>query len=134
MKEGYCLKKRPCRVCRRWFKPDARLKGRQMTCGRPECQREWHRRRCARWNRKNSEYFKAGYLQRKLSVLGQGQVSGGRDAFSGPLPGMRAGRLPGEFLQEVIGIQFVVIIDYIIQHLLRRVQEVIKRQVVGDTG
>lgn len=132
MEEGCCLKKRPCRVCKRWFRPDARLKGRQMTCGSPECQREWHRRRCAQWNRKNSEYFKASYLQRKLSAVEQGQVP--EEASSGSLPGMRAGRLPGEFLQEVIGIQVVVIVDYIIQHLLRRVQEEIKRQAVVNTG
>ena len=31
---------RPCRVCRRWFLPDGRLKNRQKTCGNPECQRE----------------------------------------------------------------------------------------------
>ncbi len=35
-------RKRPCRVCRRWFLPDGRLKNRQKTCGNPECQREWH--------------------------------------------------------------------------------------------
>ncbi|MEA3416175.1 MAG: hypothetical protein U9R02_08490 [Thermodesulfobacteriota bacterium] len=36
-------RKRPCRVCRRWFLPDGRLKNRQKTCGNPECQRKWHR-------------------------------------------------------------------------------------------
>ena len=59
-------RKRPCRVCRRWFLPDGRLKNRQKTCGNPECQREWHRKKCAEWNKKNEEYFRTNYLQNKL--------------------------------------------------------------------
>ena len=42
MKSHGFARKRPCRVCRRWFQPDARLGDRQKTCGDPECKREWH--------------------------------------------------------------------------------------------
>jgi hypothetical protein len=48
--------------------PDGRLKNRQKTCGNPECQREWHRKKCAEWNKKNEEYFRTNYLQKKLEV------------------------------------------------------------------
>jgi hypothetical protein len=34
------LRKRPCRVCRRWFRPDPRQKERQYVCGDEDCQRE----------------------------------------------------------------------------------------------
>jgi hypothetical protein len=44
------VKKRPCRVCRTWFAPERRVGDRQYVCSRPECQRERHRRNCARWH------------------------------------------------------------------------------------
>ena len=64
-------RKRPCRICRRWFLPDPRLKERQMTCGKAYCQREWHKKKCAEWNRKNRDYFKANYLQKKIDAATQ---------------------------------------------------------------
>ena len=62
------MRKRPCRICRRWYIPHPRVKDRQMTCGDPGCKREWHRKKCADWNRKNAEYFRANYLQKKLDA------------------------------------------------------------------
>ncbi len=47
------VKPRPCRVCRKWFRPDARVGDRQHVCGSPACQRELHRRNCANWHRRN---------------------------------------------------------------------------------
>jgi hypothetical protein len=57
--------KRPCCICRKWFQPDVRQKGRQKTCG-PDCQNELHRRQCEKWNRKNKAYFKNTYLGKKI--------------------------------------------------------------------
>ena len=59
-------RKRPCRVCKRWFIPHPRLKDRQKTCGDQQCQREWHRRKCEQWNHNNVDYFKDNYLDKKL--------------------------------------------------------------------
>ena len=105
-------RKRPCRVCRRWFLPDGRLKNRQKTCGNPECQREWHRKKCAEWNKKNEEYFRTNYLQKKL------------EAAKSPEPNLCKSRLktglPLKFVQEVIGIQHLIIIEYLAQLLVRR--------------
>ena len=63
-------RKRPCRVCKRWFIPHPRLKDRQKTCGSPQCQREWHRRKCEQWNHNNVDYFKDNYLDKKLEQTG----------------------------------------------------------------
>lgn len=123
MNKASVSKKRPCRVCGRWFMPDARLKDRQMTCGSPECKRQWHRRKCARWYKDNREYFRANYLQKKLDAA----VS---DA-QGPKP-LRS-KLPLEAVQEVIGIQQLIIIEYFGAHLLRRFQEVIRMQAIEMT-
>ncbi len=58
-------RKRPCSICRKWFLPDVRQKGRQSTCSLA-CRKEKHRRRCKTWNEKNKTYFKAIYLNKKL--------------------------------------------------------------------
>lgn len=138
MKKATVLKKRPCPICRRWFPPNARLKERQKTCGATACKREWHRRKCADWNKKNSEYFKANSLQRKLESVGcqderSGICGGNSEAVSRASGGPRR-ELPVEIIQEVMGAQAAVIIEYLAQHLLRRVQEVIRRQVRANTS
>ena len=46
-------KKCPCRVCRKWYRPDPRLGERQRTCGEEACKREWNLRLCA--NRRSRE-------------------------------------------------------------------------------
>jgi hypothetical protein len=61
-------KKRPCRISGRWVTPHPRLKERQKTCADALCKREWHRRKCAQWNKSNPDYFKSNYLQKKLDA------------------------------------------------------------------
>jgi hypothetical protein len=113
-------RKRPCRICRKWFTPDARLGARQQTCGSKECKRQWHARKCRDWNRKNREYFQAIYLAKRLEAC----VNDAADQ-----PPLSAGGV-----QEVIGAQQLVIIQYFTQQLFRRFQEVIERQHAEDKG
>lgn len=138
MKGAMSCRKRPCRVCRRWFMPNAKVKGRQMTCGDKECQREWHRRTCKAWNKNNAEYFRTNYLQKKLNAASESaknstSTRAKRDAA------LSTGRshnplLPLEVVQEVISIQQVVIIEYFGQLLIRRFQEVLRRKLIVNTG
>ena len=65
----HSLGKRPCSICRQWFQPDVHQKGRQKTCGNPDCKREQHRRQCEKWNRKNRDYFKTNYLDKKIEAV-----------------------------------------------------------------
>ena len=132
MSRGSRCKKRPCRICRRWFLPNARLKDRQMTCGDPECKREWHRKKCREWNRANRDYFRATYLQKKLEAA---QCDNAAKAPSrAPPGGLSKSGLPLGFVQEVIGVQHVLIIEYLAQLLMRRFQEVLRGQLVVTTG
>ena len=97
-----------------------------MTCGDPRCKREWHRKRCAEWNRKNADYFRTNYLQKKLEALpGKGT--------RGVLTRFHSGLLR-EKVQEVIGIEHLVIMEYLIQLFWKRFQELIKGQVAVSTG
>jgi hypothetical protein len=125
-------KKRPCRICRRWFVPNARVKDRQMTCGDPACKGEWHRRKCQQWNRANRDYFRANYLQKKLEAVQSDKVSKS-PTRAAPKTLSRSG-LPLGFVQEVIGLQHLIIIEYLAQLLMRRFQEALRGQRIGTTG
>ena len=115
------MKKRPCRVCRRWFRPNPRVGDEQMTCGKPKCKREWHRRKWAEWNKKNSEYFKGIYLKNKILTVSGGNKNTGRQRnVEGKTRRTRFNLgLPRQEIQEVMGVKQLVIIEYIIQLLMR---------------
>ena len=138
MKGAMLCKKRPCRICRRWFMPDAKVKERQMTCGDEECQREWHRRKCKAWNKNNAEYFRANYLQKKLETASESaKASKSTRPESGSSLSIKRPiniGLPLEVVQEVISIQQVVIIEYFGQLLIRRFQEALRRKLIVNTS
>ncbi len=130
-------KKRPCRICRRWFMPNPKLKDRQMTCGDPKCKRQWHRKKCQEWNRNNPDYFRANYLQKKIEAAQSDKTSKShlsKTSTTGAPKGLSKSGLPLQFVQEVIGFQHLIIIDYLAQLLIRRFQEVLKSQAVVNTG
>ena len=97
-----------------------------MTCGDPRCKREWHRKRCAEWNRKNADYFRSNYLQKKLDALPERGTRGFSARFHSGLP--------REKVQEVIGIEHLVIMESLVQLLWRRFQEAIRVKVAVRTG
>lgn len=97
-----------------------------MTCGDPRCKREWHRKRCAEWNRKNADYFRTNYLQKKLEALPGRGTRGGHTRFPSGLL--------WEKVQEVIGIEHLVIMKYLVQLVLKRFQALISVKVAVNTG
>ena len=129
MPRAVVCKKRPCRICRRWFTPNPRLKDRQKTCGDASCKREWHRKKCSGWNKKNSDYYRTNYLQKKLE-----EATGSKKTSKIlPVKSRLKSGLPHSFVQEVIGIQHLIIIEYLGQLLFGRFQEVMRGQVVVNT-
>ncbi len=59
------LRKKPCSICRRWFRPHPRVGVRQRACGKPECQAARRKKTQAQWRANNPDYG-AGYrLQRR---------------------------------------------------------------------
>ena len=130
-------RKRPCGICRRWFLPDPRLKGRQMTCGDAYCKREWHRKKCQEWNRKNKDYFRSNYLHKRLDALSRDekvtQPLPPENSFLVPLKSRFHSGLPLSYVQEVIGIKHLIIIEYLAQLLVRRFQEALRVQPFVNT-
>jgi hypothetical protein len=127
MRKAIKCNKRPCRICRRWFAPNPKLKDRQMTCGDPACKREWHKKACWQWNRENRDYFRANYLQKMLAAQSD---KTSRSHTTRPPGALSKSGLPLQFVQEVIGLQHLIIIEYLAQLLIRRFQEALRSQVV----
>ena len=118
MAEKLC-KKRPCSICRKWFKPDVRQKGRQKTCS-PDCSKERHRRQCKKWNNKNKEYFKNNYLDHiieKIETVSKScQQQGDFNKQQSHTP-----VLPCEIIKKEYGIKTVVIIQYITRQIINQI-------------
>ncbi len=61
------VKKRPCRICRVWFMPDARLGDKQHVCGQASCQQERHKRSCAQWNAREAPALIAARIRAQFA-------------------------------------------------------------------
>ena len=122
-------RKRPCRICRKWFTPDPRLGERQKTCGATECQRQWHAKKCRQWNKKNRSYFEEIYLEKCLASCEAGE----KQAPATPVAPNAPASLPAKVVQEEIGIQQFVIIRYFVRQSFRRFQEVMRGQLIELT-
>ena len=127
-------RKRPWRIWLRWFLPDPLLKVMLMTFGKAYCQREWHNKKCAEWNRKNRDYFKANYLQKKIDAATQCRGDP-EAALPGTIPAsrMKTG-MPLEYVKEVIGVQPVIIHEYLAQLLDQRWRRTIHVHLHSNTG
>ena len=107
--------------------PDVRQKNRQKTCDNPECRKEHHRRQCAKWNKKNKEYFQSNYLNKKLEKVGRPPPE---TATSQPvtqkiaIPECRIRPiLPHDIILSEFGIRNLVIMDYFAEQLLVRMRD-----------
>ena len=56
-------RKRPCSICRRWFRPDPRIGSRQRACRKPECQDARRKKKQKWWRERNPDYFIAGRIK-----------------------------------------------------------------------
>jgi hypothetical protein len=119
-------RKRPCRICGKWFSPNTRVGERQKTCGAKECQREWHAKKCSEWNKSHPVYFKEIYLSQKLT---DADPHNGEIAAHSVDPPAKSSQLPLTVIQEVITPQQLVIIEYVNRLLLRSFKEVMVRQI-----
>ena len=61
-------KRRPCRICGRWFHPDPRVGSRQRACGKRACQKKRREKTQAAWRSENAEYFLRRRLQRRANA------------------------------------------------------------------
>ena len=60
-------RKRPCRICRRWFHPDPRVGGRQRACSQPDCQTARRQKTQASWRDRNPGYSIAWRIDQRAT-------------------------------------------------------------------
>lgn len=114
------MRKRPCRVCRKWFLPNPRAGNRQRTCSQPACQRERHRRACSDWHRRNLDYDRENRLRARLAQPGP-------PAQGAPLASWDAAR-------DAVGLEVLVVLEELLQVLTRLARDAVARQVVVSAG
>lgn len=118
-------RKRPCSICRKWFLPDVRQKGRQKTCS-VECRKKLHRRQCAKWNQKNSAYFKSNYLSKKLDQISNPLAETSQSSVDKntilPPPCRVNLNLPRDVICNQVGGENLIIIDYLVEQLCCRMR------------
>lgn len=112
--------KRPCSICRKWFTPDVRQKGRQKTCS-PACQNELHRRQCEKWNKKNKAVCKNNYLAKKLEEADEQKTSGNLPSLS--YQKQKEPVLPMEVIITEYGIKPAIIIQYLVTQVISHNKE-----------
>ena len=61
-------RKRPCTICRRWFRPNPRVGSRQRACGNPECQAARRQNTQANWRNRNPGYSIAWRIDQRAAA------------------------------------------------------------------
>ena len=116
---------RPCSICRKWFLPDVRQKGRQKTCS-AECRNELHRRQCAKWNQKNLAYFKSNYLSKKLDKISKPVAEASQSSVDKNTILPSASRvnlnLPRDVICNEVGGKNLIIIEYLVEQIIGRMR------------
>jgi hypothetical protein len=111
------LKKRPCRICRRWFFPDRRVGARQRACSEQSCQVARRAQTQASWRRRNPDYFTARRLQLRRVSKEEGAVL---EPLQLPPP---LSHLPWDIAQDEFGLVGSDFIAHLGRVLLRRGQD-----------
>jgi hypothetical protein len=111
-------RKRPCRICRRWFVPHPRAGDRQRVCGRVECQLERHRRACQAWREREADSERRHRLRQRLRADPS-------DA------GARTGTVRWEVVRDAVGLEVAVIFEELLKLLEDAVRDAVGRQGAG---
>jgi hypothetical protein len=127
------LGKRPCSICRKWFQPDVRQKGRQKTCS-SDCRSERHRRQCENWNNKNKEDFKNNYLDVKIDIAEEKidiaeekqpepcQTHTSSQKLRPPPKRQVKPALPCDVIARELGIKNLIIIQYLVLQIMNQIR------------
>src|SRR6266852_1251088 len=90
-------RKRPCSICRRWFRPDPRVGDRQHACAKPQCQTSRRQKTQSSWRRRNPSYAIAHRLDQRAV-----QTDPPPEPLLLPAP---LNQLPWEFAKDQFGSQ-----------------------------
>jgi hypothetical protein len=98
------LRKRPCRVCGKWFYPNVRAGDRQKVCSGAACQRERHRRNCSKYHLRQLPQVQEERVRRRIRKDGNPEKKTGVDSSV-------LGQLDWQVVRDSVGAQSAVIIQ-----------------------
>jgi len=113
------LRSRPCRICRRWFRPHARAGDRQRVCSDEACQRERHRRSCERWRDANDEDERAERVRLRVTLGAAGEAPSARLAWSA--------------VRDAVGVEAAAIIEESVRHAEAWARDAVRAHPIGIT-
>lgn len=118
-------RKRPCRICGRWFQTHPRAGDRQRVCSAAACQRERHRRACQRWRQQEAPAERRHRVRQRIRVDSDRETSS-EDGL--------AGRLAWDAVRDAVGLEVAVIIEEIVRLVEDAVRDAVSGQVRVETG
>jgi hypothetical protein len=117
-------RKRPCTICRHWFRPDPRIGARQRACRKQECQAARRRKTQAGWRGRNPDYFIARRIQARSTVEPEPEPL----RFPAPLS-----KLPWDIAQDQFGVKGADFIGVMGRLLRQAAQDQLRAYVVEHT-
>lgn len=120
MQNGGMVRKKPCRICRRFFRPKAQVGDRQKTCGKDVCRKAWRKRKNQEAYRKGRDYHRGHALRNKLmsALPFPGRASSATTKFRNRPSGFL--QFPREEMQATMGHEATVTQEYLATIVLRR--------------
>ena len=123
MKKTPSYKRRPCRVCRKWYKPNPQGGHQQKTCGSDICKKERHKQKNRAWRKANPTYGLENRLAAKIETA--------KGPAAEPANGKRNRcselQYPMSIAKEVMGVEAAVFIEFML-----RVVIWIKKEAIGN--
>src|SRR5450432_2395035 len=119
------VRKKPCRICRRWFQPDARVGERQRACGKPECQTARRQKTQAGWRKRNPDYTISWRLDQRAAQTPR------PESLRVPVP---LNQLPWELAKDQFGAQGADFIGVMGALLVRSAKDQFRAHVVDSEG
>ena len=106
--------KRPCCICRRWFRPNPRVGSRQRACGSADCQAARRVQTQRNWRESRPDYFTARRIRER------GEQDRAPEPLRLPPP---LNRLPWDIAQDQFGVEGTDFIGILSTVLLRVAQD-----------
>src|ERR1700675_2112792 len=119
-------RKRPCTICRRWLRPDARVGVWQRACSKPECQTARRQKTQGRWRNRNQGYAIAWRIDRRAT-----QAQQPPEPLRLPLP---LNQLLWEFAKDQFGVQGADFIGVMGALILRAAKDQCSPYRIDPTG
>ena len=118
-------RKRPCRICRRWFVPHPRAGERQHVCSAADCQRERHRQACARWRQREAQAERGHRLRQRIRVEAQAEPEAGSTVHA---------QVAWAAVRDAVGLEVSVVLEELLRLLEDAVRDAVSRHAAGITG